>query len=333
MITVYECGQGDSAFIQDLSLLVDLGEKQPNNLPNVSNIDLMISHSHDDHIFGIKLFNYNVNQLIVPAYLPECNTIISKLKNKNTYKCSNKLRLVCDGMLLYNGKVRILNPPVEPWNNWKKVEKVTDDQVNSFLIEIGLSREEIQNTLASLEYESEIPPIANYNRDLFVISMLKVIAYNYYSYQGNLSRAINSFVNDEANDLSIIFSYKADNNIIYLFTGDANKKQFERINLEDANALKCDVLKVPHHGSKNSLDQEIIGYMSPKIAIVSHNNRKFGNAKDSHPNQEILDLFENNKIPLFSTNDVLKEDKQNNTQKIVMAKYRGTIKGYDIAIV
>jgi len=61
MITFFECGQGDSAYIKELNLLVDLGDKTSNNSKISGKVDLMISHSHDDCFFAI-VFPENLQQ-------------------------------------------------------------------------------------------------------------------------------------------------------------------------------------------------------------------------------------------------------------------------------
>ena len=40
--------------------------------------------------------------------------------------------------------------------------------------------------------------------------------------------------------------------------------------------------------------------------IISHDNRRFGRAKDSHPNQEVLDLLQSEHVNILITNDVVK---------------------------
>ena len=81
-------------------------------------------------------------------------------------------------------------------------------------------------------------------------------------------------------------------------------------------------LKVPHHGSKNNLTSKILSCINPKVAIISHDNGRFGKAKDSHPNQEILDMLIKNKTKILITNDVIKDG------KIIMKKKNHCSDGY-----
>lgn len=92
-----------------------------------------------------------------------------------------------------------------------------------------------------------------------------------------------------------------------LATGDASKKVFNRL-INEHEDISATYLKVPHHGSKKNISEKILDAISPQKAIISHNNRKFGNAKDSHPNIEVIDMLRAKKIKILVTNDVIKGD-------------------------
>lgn len=94
------------------------------------------------------------------------------------------------------------------------------------------------------------------------------------------------------NDGSIVGKLKYKDFSIML-TGDASIKT-ESIVAEENNNLKSDVLKVAHHGSRNSTSSEFAKKVSPKIALISDGkNNRYG-----HPHQEVLNLLNqfNNKI-------------------------------------
>ncbi len=95
------------------------------------------------------------------------------------------------------------------------------------------------------------------------------------------------------------------NGTTYLLSGDASKNVFYRLH-KNGNLPHADIFKVPHHGSKNNLDEKILGYVDPRIAVISHGNGKFGRARDTHPNKEVIDLLESKHIEIFVTNDVIK---------------------------
>jgi competence protein ComEC len=61
-----------------------------------------------------------------------------------------------------------------------------------------------------------------------------------------------------------------------------------------------DVLKVPHHGSKNGLKQELLESAKPKLAIISDGrDNRFG-----HPHKETLDLLNNFGVKVLRTDQV-----------------------------
>lgn len=91
-----------------------------------------------------------------------------------------------------------------------------------------------------------------------------------------------------------------------LLTGDASKKAFNRL-INKGVDVEAHYLKVPHHGSSNNLDKNILEKINPKVAIISHNNRRFGKSKDTHPNWKTLYIIEKRNVSLIVTNDVIKD--------------------------
>lgn len=90
-------------------------------------------------------------------------------------------------------------------------------------------------------------------------------------------------------------------------TGDADISVFYR--LIKKYFIKAHILKIPHHGSKESINYEVLKEISPKVAIISHNNRLFGKTKDSHPNIEVINTLKRLEIKAYYTNDVIKNGK------------------------
>ena len=90
-----------------------------------------------------------------------------------------------------------------------------------------------------------------------------------------------------------------------LLAGDASKKVFQRL-IREGTDISADYLKIPHHGSRYNMNRKILRQISPKTVIISHDNRRFGKAKDSHPNQETLDLLQSEHVNILITNDVVK---------------------------
>lgn len=72
----------------------------------------------------------------------------------------------------------------------------------------------------------------------------------------------------------------------WLFTGDIGKEVERRI-IANFKNLQVDVLKVAHHGSSTSTDQQFIRQINPQYALISAGrNNRYG-----HPNLEVLDTL------------------------------------------
>lgn len=73
----------------------------------------------------------------------------------------------------------------------------------------------------------------------------------------------------KVNQSSIVFRFSALGDT-YLFTGDAGKEALHRV-IDDDNGQLMNLrwLKVPHHGSKHNLDNEIISYLHPDSSYIS----------------------------------------------------------------
>lgn len=103
-----------------------------------------------------------------------------------------------------------------------------------------------------------------------------------------------SFLNDKDNeneneDSLIFYTQLKGKNI--LFMGDAGKESEQEI-LESYQLPAMDILKVGHHGSRNSSSESFIKIIQPKYAIigVGKNNRY------KHPHEETLELLTNSQI-------------------------------------
>jgi len=82
----------------------------------------------------------------------------------------------------------------------------------------------------------------------------------------------------------------------FLFTGDAETEAEESLLVGDFD-LQADVLKVAHHGSKNSTSQNFLEKVQPKFAVISVGaDNQFG-----HPNTMTLKRLENIGAEIFRT--------------------------------
>ena len=97
----------------------------------------------------------------------------------------------------------------------------------------------------------------------------------------------------------------------FLFTGDIPSK-FEQMFVDCyGNELDVDILKVAHHGSKNSSCDEFLDMVSPEYAVISCGV----NNKYKHPDQEALDRIDNAEATILRT------DKMGNIMFVVGNKY------------
>lgn len=340
MITFFECGQGDASFIDDVNfkLFVDLGAR-PFSGVNHNSFDLMISHSHVDHINGFSFQNgTTIGNLYVPAYFPEYVAIIKKLRNRPVrgrrvnvpiIPPRNRRIPLYDGKQLYGGKITVCNPPLNPWDYWgvdvsdenwfdeiNRVLSLWDMNLESLLEEAIAARNEMFN-------DEVIPD--GYDSRKFVFGMLGVMVNNYASGRWSVTNLSSNFKKYNANMLSIVFSYE-DGEKKYLFTGDAEWEVYCRIICGNHRSLKCDFLKVPHHGSNTGLKECILRSMDPDAAVISHDNGRFASSSDSHPHKEILCMLKNNNVIVYPTNDIIKKG------QVIYQAHHGLIPGFNAEI-
>lgn len=84
----------------------------------------------------------------------------------------------------------------------------------------------------------------------------------------------------------------------FVFTGDLDRAG-EREVMKTYPALKADVVKLGHHGSRTASDPTYLKQLAPELAIISagrHN--RYG-----HPNQETIATLQRQQIPFWSTQD------------------------------
>lgn len=89
---------------------------------------------------------------------------------------------------------------------------------------------------------------------------------------------------DSLNSFSAVLklSYKDFNSLL---TGDMEPPAIDTIPVEEIGHVE--VLKVPHHGSRNGLTENFLQQVSPQMAVISvGKNNKYG-----HPSKEIIELL------------------------------------------
>lgn len=84
-----------------------------------------------------------------------------------------------------------------------------------------------------------------------------------------------------------------------LLTGDVQGEGEKRLmeELERCGVDDVTVLKVAHHGSRNSTPQEFLEQVSPRVAVISSGkNNRYG-----HPHEELVERLEEAKAMIFKT--------------------------------
>jgi competence protein ComEC len=66
--------------------------------------------------------------------------------------------------------------------------------------------------------------------------------------------------------------------------------------LADLDLPPCDVVELPHHGSRGGVDGGLIGELAPSLAVISVGPNRFG-----HPTPEMLELLAAERVPCLRT--------------------------------
>lgn len=104
--------------------------------------------------------------------------------------------------------------------------------------------------------------------------------------------APNSAEYDDLNNYSAVIKLTYGNNS-FVFTGDAEKLSEDEIR---AN-IKCDVLKVGHHGSNTSTSKNFLKKTEPTYAVISCGaDNEYG-----HPHKEVMQRLNNAGIEIYRT--------------------------------
>lgn len=106
---------------------------------------------------------------------------------------------------------------------------------------------------------------------------------------------INLNVNDEGGNDGSIVLYGEYLNKMFLFTGDISSR-IEKSIISRYPSLKVDILKVAHHGSNTSSDEDFILAIKPQWAIISVGKNNYG-----HPSNKVIQTFINNKVKYLRT--------------------------------
>lgn len=102
---------------------------------------------------------------------------------------------------------------------------------------------------------------------------------------------------EELNNYSIVVKLTFGNKT-FLFTGDAESKSEKDI-LATGVDLKCDLLKLGHHGSSSSTTEEFFKAVNPKYAVISVGKDN----KHDLPDGRVMNMLKENNIPVYRTDE------------------------------
>lgn len=84
----------------------------------------------------------------------------------------------------------------------------------------------------------------------------------------------------------------------FLFMGDAEITEENKIIQEYGFSLKSDILKVGHHGAKTSTSEQLLSYVQPYYAVISVGKNSYG-----HPSSEVISNLTKFNVNYFTTID------------------------------
>jgi competence protein ComEC len=103
----------------------------------------------------------------------------------------------------------------------------------------------------------------------------------------------------DTNALSIVGTLSYGSSTV-LLTGDAPSSVERRIIFLDPMSVRAHILKVGHHGSKTSSDEDLIRHIAPRYAVISSGA---GN-RYRHPSEEVLLRFEEQGVTVLRTDRI-----------------------------
>jgi competence protein ComEC len=103
-----------------------------------------------------------------------------------------------------------------------------------------------------------------------------------------------AYVNE--NNRSLVLRIELGRNVV-LFPGDIEAGAEARLVQEFGQNLKCDLLKVPHHGSKSSSAENFVSIVRPAIAVVTVGK---GNPY-RQPSEDVIARYKKNGTRVYRT--------------------------------
>ena len=226
---------------------------------------LLISMISLVSIYALPIKNYISNEVnFINVGQGDCTLIRNK----------NKTVLIDTGGLAY---MDLANDSLVPFLRKKRIYQIDTVIITHYDYDH-------MGALSSLSKSYRIKNVVDYTSSFpLKVGNLTFNNYNYYA------------TSDDENDKSLVISFNICSKD-FVVMGDA-PSYIEKEIINHQASIKCDILKVGHHGSNTSTCEEWLNYLSPKEAIIScGKNNKYG-----HPNKEVVSLLNKHKIKIRRT--------------------------------
>ena len=188
----------------------------------------------------------------------------------------NKVALIDTGGLTY---MDVANDSLVPFLRKKRIYQIDTVFITHYDTDHFGALEELSKAY-------KIKHIYDYNSD-FPIKMGDITFYNHNYFD----------IGNDENDKSLVLSFRICQKD-FVVMGDA-PSAIEKEIVKKKDDIKCDILKVGHHGSNTSTCEEWLKYLTPEEAIIScGKNNKYG-----HPNKEVVALLNKYQIKIHRTDE------------------------------
>ena len=312
-------GQGDSSFIvtpKNTTILIDAGSNQYfDNGREVrryifarrqKNIDhLFISHFDIDHIGGVYTLidSIKIGKIYIPKY-------IGKYLEKEIIKKHGSIKIEVIEELKKMQEEKDIGVLEEDFLNYYFLKQKAKEK-NIEILELERGDNFMLDKDTSVEVLFPIKDLINMNFSNNNSLVFKLKCYsdnNSSSSSSSRDGNSNSKSNRKSNSNKYIYNFNSKNNkkdkmFSIIYTGDIEKDAIKKLlELDELGkstfSLKSDILKVPHHGSKYSLNEKFLKKINPNISIISAaENNIYG-----HPHREVLESLEEVGSKIYKTN-------------------------------
>lgn len=147
----------------------------------------------------------------------------------------------------------------------------------------------IKNEIISSQISAQILKYLKDNKINYTIAKNDEIIYQ----EDNIviKTFIPKLLDDNESSIITLLTYKNKN---LLFMADSGFKGYE--NIKNKLPKNIEILKIGHHGAKNSVNKKMIDDLNPKYALISVGYNKF-----NHPHHKTLEILQENDIKIIST--------------------------------